>query len=84
MLITILQRLDFRIGQLAAQPRLALSEANRHNILNGRTVTLQMADQTITGNCIGIDDEGQLVLQSESALHRCSSGIIVALVVRSK
>jgi len=77
VLISILQRLDFRIGQLSAQPRMALSEANRHNILTGRTVTLQMADQTVTGTCIGIDEEGQLVLQSESALHRCSSGIVL-------
>ncbi len=76
VLITILQRLDFRIGQLSAQPRMALSEANRHNLLNGRTVTLQLADQLITGICIGIDEEGQLVIQSESALHRCSSGIV--------
>ena len=76
VLITILQRLDFRIGQLSAQPRMALSEANRHNLLTGRTVTLQLADQLITGICIGIDEEGQLVIQSESTLHRCSSGIV--------
>lgn len=76
VLITILQRLDFRISQLSTQPRMALSEANRHNILTGRTVTLQMADQTLTGTCIGIDDEGQLVLQSENTLHRCSSGVV--------
>ena len=77
VLISILQRLDFRIGQLSTQPRMALSEANRHNLLTGRTVTLQLADQTVTGTCIGIDEEGQLVLQSETALHRCSSGIVL-------
>jgi len=77
VLISILQRLDFRIGQLSTQPRMALSEANRHNLLTGRTVTLQLADQTVTGTCIGIDEEGQLVLQSETTLHRCSSGIVL-------
>jgi len=77
VLISILQRMDFRIGQLSTQPRMALSEANRHNLLTGRTVTLQLADQTVTGTCIGIDEEGQLVLQSESAVHRCSSGIVL-------
>lgn len=77
LLIELLQRLDFRIGQLSTQPRLALSEANRHHMLTGRTVTLQLADQKVTGTCIGIDDEGQLVLQSDTQLHRCSSGIVL-------
>ncbi|RLS75136.1 MAG: biotin--[acetyl-CoA-carboxylase] ligase [Planctomycetota bacterium] len=77
ILIEILQRLDFRISQLNTHPRLALSEVNRHNMLTGRTVTLQLADQTVTGVCIGIDDEGQLVLQTEDKLHRCSSGIVL-------
>ena len=77
ILIEILQRLDFRISQLTTHPRLALSEANRHNILTGRTVTLQLADQTVTGVCIGIDDEGQLVLQTEEKLLRCYSGLVL-------
>jgi biotin-(acetyl-CoA carboxylase) ligase len=46
-------------------------------MLTGRTVTLQLADQTVTGVCIGIDDEGQLVLQTEEKLLRCSSGIVL-------
>lgn len=77
VLIAILQRLDFRIGQLSGQPRLALSEANRHNILTGRLVTLQLGESQLTGNCLGIDEDGRLVLQSESQLHRCSSGVVV-------
>jgi BirA family biotin operon repressor/biotin-[acetyl-CoA-carboxylase] ligase len=77
VLISILQKLDFRICQLTAQPRLALSEVNRHNLLTGRTVTLQLGEETVTGTCLGIDEDGQLVLQSESQLHRCSSGIVV-------
>ena len=77
VLISILQRLDFRISQLTAQPRLALSEVNRHNILTGRTVTLQLGESSLTGTCLGIDEDGQLVLQTESRLHRCSSGIVV-------
>ena len=77
VLITILNRLSFRITQLTTQPRLALAETNRHNVLTGRIVTLQVGDAVITGVCVGIDDEGQLVLQSERQLHRCASGIVV-------
>ena len=77
LLIAILKSLSFRINQLTAQPRLALAETNHHNVLTGRIVTLQTGDSTITGLCIGVDDDGQLVLQTESQLHRCASGIVV-------
>lgn len=77
LLILILQRLRLRINQLTTQPRLALAETNGHNVLTGRIVTLQIGDTTITGLCMGIDDEGQLVLQTEQQVHRCASGIVV-------
>ena len=77
ILIEILQRLSFRISQLTTQPRLALAEMNHHNVLTGRIVTLQTGDSIITGLCVGVDDEGQLVLQTERQLHRCASGIVV-------
>ena len=77
VLIAILQRLTYRINQLTTQPRLALAETNRHNVLTGRIVTLQIGDSTITGLCVGVDDDGQLVLQTELQLHRCASGIVV-------
>lgn len=75
-LIAILQRLDGRISQFSSQPRLALSDINRHNILNGRIVTLQVGDDQIAGQCLGVDEDGQIVIQTESQLHRCSSGIV--------
>ena len=77
LLIVILQRLRHRITQLMTQPRLALAEMNHHNVLTGRIVTLQTGDATITGLCVGVDEEGQLVLQTELQLHRCASGIVV-------
>ena len=77
LLILILQRLSVRINQLTTQPRLALAETNCHNVLTGRIVTIQMGDTTITGRCVGIDDEGLLVLQTELQLHRCASGIVM-------
>ena len=77
VLISILQRLSVRISQLTSQPRLALAEMNRFNVLTGRIVTLQIGEASITGVCVGVDDEGQLVLQTERQLHRCASGIVV-------
>ena len=77
VLIAILRKLDHRIGQLSTQPRLALSEANRHNVLTGRTVTQQLGEAELSGHCVGIDEEGQLVLQTDRGVQRCSSGIVL-------
>lgn len=76
VLARILRQLDGRISQLVSQPRLALSEANRHNTLNGRIVTVQVGDLLVTGHCAGIDEDGQLVLQTDSGLVRCSTGVV--------
>ncbi len=75
-LIRVLQQLDFRISQFVTQPRLALSEVNRFSLLSGRTVTVLSGDVSMTGHCIGIDEDGQLVLQTEQGLVRCSTGIV--------
>ncbi|MFN9720835.1 MAG: biotin--[acetyl-CoA-carboxylase] ligase [Planctomycetota bacterium] len=77
-LIAILQRLDFRISQFSSQPRLALSDINRHNVLNGRIVTLQVGEIQLRGLCLGVDEDGQIVIQTEDQLHRCSSGIVLS------
>jgi BirA family biotin operon repressor/biotin-[acetyl-CoA-carboxylase] ligase len=77
-LIKVLQRLDFRISQFSTQPRLALSDANRHNVLNGRVVSLQVGDDKHSGECHGIDEDGQLVLQTQHDLLRINSGVVLA------
>jgi len=76
VLIAILQRLDFRIAQLTGQPRMALSDANRFHLLAGRSLCVQQGEERIYGDCVGIDEDGQLVLQCEDGIHRCSSGIV--------
>jgi BirA family biotin operon repressor/biotin-[acetyl-CoA-carboxylase] ligase len=76
VLIRILLQLDARISQLVSQPRLALSEANHHNILNGRLVSIQTGDSRISGTCAGIDEDGQLVLQTLTGLVRCPTGVV--------
>lgn len=77
LLILTLQRLESRVEQLTSQPRMALSEVNRHNLLTGRIVTIQLPDQQILGQCIGVDEDGQLVLQTQSGLQRCSGGTVL-------
>lgn len=77
-LVSILQRLDYRIGQFSTHPRLALSDVNKHNVLNGRIVTLQVGDEEHSGQCHGIDEDGQLVIQTLTDLLRINSGIVLS------
>jgi BirA family biotin operon repressor/biotin-[acetyl-CoA-carboxylase] ligase len=76
VLIAILKRLDFRISQLTSQPRMALSDANRFHLLTGRSLCVQQGEERISGDCLGIDEDGQLVLQCENGVRRCASGIV--------
>jgi BirA family biotin operon repressor/biotin-[acetyl-CoA-carboxylase] ligase len=78
LLIDLLNQLDARIRQLACQPRLLMSEINRHHLLTARQVTVTQGEATLSGDCLGVDEEGRLVLQSHSGLLRCASGVVTA------
>jgi BirA family biotin operon repressor/biotin-[acetyl-CoA-carboxylase] ligase len=76
VLLRILQRLDARIQQLSQQPRMAMSDANRCSVLNGRLVSVQSGDGVVQGVCAGIDEDGLLVLQTDSGIVRCPTGVV--------
>lgn len=76
ILIDLLNRLDDRTAQFSRQPRLALAEANRQHVLTGRTVTVSIGEDRVTGVCIGIDEDGQLTLQTDAGIRRCASGVV--------
>lgn len=46
-------------------------------LLTGHTVQLQSGQETITGRCLGIDESGSLVLQTESGRRAVVSGSVV-------
>lgn len=76
VLATILVMLQELIEQACSQPRRFLAEANFHHLLNGKSVLVQAGDSLIAGKCLGIDDTGNLVLQSETEIHRICSGVV--------
>ncbi|MBL8814832.1 MAG: biotin--[acetyl-CoA-carboxylase] ligase [Planctomyces sp.] len=76
ILVTILIKLQELIEQASSQPRRFLADANFHHLLNGKSVLVQTGDSLIAGKCVGIDDTGNLVLQSETEIHRICSGIV--------
>lgn len=76
ILIAILRQLEAAITLAAQQPRRFLAEANFHHLLNQKAILVQAGEQLLAGKCLGIDEDGQLVLQSETQLHRICSGIV--------
>jgi BirA family transcriptional regulator, biotin operon repressor / biotin---[acetyl-CoA-carboxylase] ligase len=80
VLLALLDRIDQRWKALADHGFAAMLEAWRtRSYLTGRTVTLSSGPQTITGRCTGIDDDGALLLHTESGERRCHAGTIVSV-----
>ncbi|MEY3173172.1 MAG: Bifunctional protein BirA [Planctomycetota bacterium] len=76
VLLRILQELDAAVAELSRRPAALLAEVNRHSLLNGRHVTVRSGDTDIAGLCLGIDEDGCLVLQHHSGIARCTTGVV--------
>ncbi len=78
ILIGILQQLERRIEELAARPASLIAELNDWHCLNGCLVTLQSGDRCIEGVCEGVDETGNLVVQTGSERQRFPSGAVTS------
>lgn len=76
VLVPLLNQIDQRIAQFALQPRQALAEANRVSVLNGRMVTIRNEAGETSGECLGIDSNGCLVVATSHGPVSCSSGVV--------
>ncbi len=76
VLVLLLNQIDQRIAQFAVQPRQALAEVNRVSLLNGRMVTIRNDAGATSGECLGIDSDGCLVISTASGPVTCSSGVV--------
>ena len=78
VLLGLLDRLDQQWMNLAQQSFADLAtEFRRRCLLSGRALTVLSGGRTLVGRCQGIDDAGQLLLQTETELHRVVAGTIV-------
>lgn len=78
VLETILTRLAARWQQLNERGFAGLrSEWAERSLLTGRTVTLQCGPTPHVGRCLGIDDEGNLLLQTERGRQAFAAGSVV-------
>lgn len=64
-----LVRFDHHFGDLLADWR-------RRCLLTGRCVTLHDGTRSITGTCLGFDDDGSLLLQTVAGPRRFRSGVV--------
>jgi BirA family biotin operon repressor/biotin-[acetyl-CoA-carboxylase] ligase len=81
LLVAILKSLAARLGRLS--PLSDGIDGLRHDwrsrcLLTGRKVHLELPLRQVVGICRGIDDEGALLLETDSGLERCVSGVIAS------
>ncbi len=77
VLISVLTHLERRFKQAGQQLVSFLAEANHRHLLNGQQVIVKVGESLVTGQCMGIDDKGNLVIRDKGQVHRLSSGVVV-------
>lgn len=85
VLIAVLRQLEESLSVFRADSCQLPERWRARCYLHGRTVQVQSGQfgagsDSITGVCQGIDDEGALLLQTESGVVRCYSGIVAKIL----
>jgi len=76
VLIACLQQLARHID-LFRQPTASLADQWRaYHLLQGMEIELEVYSKTVTGTCVGIDDDGALLLETEEGTSRFLGGVI--------
>jgi BirA family biotin operon repressor/biotin-[acetyl-CoA-carboxylase] ligase len=78
VLIAILKSLAVRLASIDRQANLPDTWRKRC-FLQGKMVQLEIGSRRVTGVCHGIDEQGALLLQTESGLERCYGGVVRAI-----
>lgn len=76
-LIDTLDQLNASLCLLRDRPREFFAKLNRFSQLNGRDVEIDDGTRTITGRCLGVDEDGRLLLDDAGTHHRVIAGTVV-------
>ena len=76
ILLGILKSLETDLLRLEARFDSLLSNWRRRCLLSGRSVTLNDGTRSVTGTCLGFDDDGSLLLQTVAGPRRYRSGVV--------
>ena len=76
VLIGVLKHLWYRLSQIRTELGDLHSHWRSRCILTGRSVELDLGQRRISGGCEGIDDDGALLVRTDSGLERYFSGVV--------
>jgi len=76
VLAGLLQQLDLHLRKVADMAAVA-RDWQKRCLLTGQTVQVQSGTELITGRCLGIDEQGALVLQTETGRRAVVSGTVI-------
>lgn len=79
LLLQILQHLSSVLRQLNAHDFSLAQRWQSFCMLQGRALRLQWGSRQLVGVCRGIDGNGALLLQTESGLEACPSGVVTPI-----
>ncbi|HEY1600073.1 MAG TPA: biotin--[acetyl-CoA-carboxylase] ligase [Pirellulales bacterium] len=77
VLLGILARLWPNLATLAVDPTQIARWADRACLQHDRTLTLQTGDRRIEGVCVGIADDGALLLRTDRGAEKFYSGVLI-------
>lgn len=79
VLVEVLKSLEEVLQTAANSVADLLTEWRSHCFLTGRRIKVDEIHRTVTGNCLGIDQEGALLLQTDEKIERLFAGSVTLL-----
>ncbi len=76
VLVTLLNKFEQQMALLESAPEQVRSGWREYDLLLGRSVTVGDEHGAVTGTAQGIDDDGALLIQTESGLQRIYGGVV--------
>lgn len=76
ILVDLLRELDVQLRRLADSPQEVRTLWRTFDLLTGRQVSIDDGISRVCGICVGIHDDGALMLLSDGDVKRCYSGVV--------
>ena len=75
-LIEVLNQIESRMRDHIHRAEWLLDQYRAYCMLTGRTVTIEVGSEIVTGRCKGIDVSGALLIENGGGLQKCVAGVI--------
>lgn len=75
----ILEQLNADLEMLAHSPQSLVVRWRQRCYLTGKAVAVTDVERTMSGACLGLEDDGSLLIQTEAGPQRCYAGVVNVL-----